>query len=752
MSLQLRLEWIAASFLVLSLGTRTLGGPPPGRIALQDDAWYHAFSADGQLLATTVASQDQKPMRVRLRDGTTGVVLSEADAGSEYPRFLTFSPDAQQLALVGWTRRYDKPPFVIRLWQITAEKKLTRPRTLRLDRSLSQGPSVFHCAFSPDGRTLAAATGSEVIYLWETATGQLRRRFQGGVAAGFSADGQSLIAVTHDGLVRRFAMPACKLSGPEETVPRTEFLYVSAVAFSRDGRRVAFHDDWTTIIKEVATGRTLCRVTLSDTILSASLSPDGKTLAALTGDGTHFLDTATGKERAWLQRADGQVDFLSGGNYLACYGNKSVIFRETAGVFARAAKAPEPPSMSPPGVSLEAELVTRTAAYLLNLDGDTPADFSNRIHFGEERPDPARVDLILKLRNTGKKSLKLRPVGDQPTLYLIGPGAINYPEGLRPTAFALEKRLRTLAPGETSSFRIVELQDGVTSFWLLPGEYRIAGYYTVAVSPAPQGADDVGDGFGYATLRVGPIKVQVEAGRKRPPPWLDEPPLPAPKPPAPGTGIVPKEDDVSQGAWTKLSLTTNFDGLDPGTPLQDALEYLTARYELPIRIDESAFKKRGKANLDKEKIAIQPIMNVGLRTVLQILLDPLDADIEVREGTVWVVPLPKPTSLAERLRRSSRWMRQYMELEVRREKGIPDRTPLSKALALLSERYDFAFYLDVHAFKRAGLKDVGSRPVKLAPRPKDVPLGTVLQEVLDQVRARFVLRDRLVLVIPAARK
>jgi WD40 repeat protein len=144
---------------------------------------------------------------------------------------------------------------------------------------LKASPDAYHCAFSPDGKTLATATGSEVIYLWETTTGQLRRRFQGGVAAGFSADGQSLIAVTHDGLVRRFALPACKLIGPDETIPRTDFLYVSGVAFARDGERVVLHDDWTTVIKEVATGRILCRATLSDAILSVSLSPDGKTLA-----------------------------------------------------------------------------------------------------------------------------------------------------------------------------------------------------------------------------------------------------------------------------------------------------------------------------------------------------------------------------------------------------------------------------------------------------------------------------------------
>ena len=67
----------------------------------------------------------------------------------------------------------------------------------------------------------------------------------------------------------------------------------------------------------------------------------------------------------------------------------------------------------------------------------------------------------------------------------------------------------TIQPGETKAFQIADLDAVLRAYWLLPGEYTIAGDCRVAVSPAPKGTDDFGDGFGYVTLRFAPVKVQV---------------------------------------------------------------------------------------------------------------------------------------------------------------------------------------------------------------------------------------------------
>jgi hypothetical protein len=749
---------IATGMLLVLLASPAAGGSPahqetPRPIPLRDDEGaYYTFSPDGRTVAV-VASAHPGAGLVRLRDRASGAMLAEAAAefARWRSRYLTLSPDGRRLALVSWTTRTDEPPYVIKCWEVNAERKLIRPHQLRHDYSLSGGQYLFHCSFSPDGNTLAAGTGQEVIYLWDTNTGAVRRRFQGGVAAGFSADGRTLIAVTHDGLVRRFAFPACKLLGPDESAPRTDFLYINQVAFSPDGRSVALSDDRTTVVKDVSTGWVVGRLTVAAHTQSLSFSPGGKLLAVSAGDGTHLLDLSTGRERAWLQRP---AVFFPVGDFLVCHGDKGLTFRETAAVLSRAEKAPAPPKTDPPGVPLEARLVSRQATYLLDLEGDRPEETSNRIKFGDW-PDLPELGLVLELRNAGKKPLNLRDdTGFSPTLYLVGPGAVNYPLWIRQTFVGfLKTKRRTLAPGATCRVPVTDLADNVAPFWLLAGDYTLVGDCRVEVAPAPEGSTSSGDGFGYVHLGVAPISLKVVAGKRPSPPWLAEPPPPAPRLPPPGTVRVPAPKDDSEELQKKLYMPIDLDkGIDPGTPLKEALEFLGDRYDLTFRIDRPAFKKRGVDDPETRKTEIPPIKGIGLRAVLQILLDPLDADVDVRHNALWIVPLPKPQSLADRLPRAPRRMRREMGQQFSIEPGIPAGTPLAQALALLGERYDRSFYIDVRAFRQAGIADIERRPVKLAPRKSQVPLGMMVKEVLDQAGAAFVLRDHLVLVIPAARK
>jgi hypothetical protein len=82
-------------------------------------------------------------------------------------------------------------------------------------------------------------------------------------------------------------------------------------------------------------------------------------------------------------------------------------------------------------------------------------------------------------------------------------------------------------------------------------------------------------------------------------------------------------------------------GIQAGTLLKDALEFLADRYHLEIRIDESAFQRLGRSNPAKSKVeARPPLVDVSLSAVLQIVLEHVDADLEIRKGVVWIVPLP----------------------------------------------------------------------------------------------------------------
>ncbi len=196
-------------------------------------------------------------------------------AGPVVPvRAVAFSPDGKTLAAAGHKE--------VLLWDVVEAKLLKRLGTGEI------GGAVHALVFSPDGKWLAAGegrpSGSGAVRMFELESGGLLRSLEGPkdtvYALAVSPDGKFLAAGSADKLV--YVWNAA--DGELATTIKDHNDWVLAVAFSPDGKLLASAGaDKAAMIWEVGSWKSAAKMLERDAVQGAAFTPDSQLLALAVG-------------------------------------------------------------------------------------------------------------------------------------------------------------------------------------------------------------------------------------------------------------------------------------------------------------------------------------------------------------------------------------------------------------------------------------------------------------------------------------
>ena len=265
---------------------------PPRRAGVVRLVSAHPFGAAAVALAAVAAVVLPAVLLADRPSGRGGPVASasasaiealplgapvRADAGGEYVRGLTFSPDDRTLATVA-------DDGTLRLWDAQTRFPLGPTLTGHTD-------GVQSVQYSLDGKLIVTASSDRTVRLWDAVARQPRGRPLTGhtdlvFGAVFNKDATVVASVSDDRTARLWDVESGRLLGPPLTGHTG---WVRAVAFSPDGTILATgsHDRMVRLWS-VADRKPLGEPLAGhlDSVGTVTFSPDGKLLASGGADHT----------------------------------------------------------------------------------------------------------------------------------------------------------------------------------------------------------------------------------------------------------------------------------------------------------------------------------------------------------------------------------------------------------------------------------------------------------------------------------
>ena len=267
-------------------GSTRLWDAESGKVIREFLAHSVAFSSDGKRVLS-----DDYAKTASLWDAESGKVIRTFRGPSDDIEAVAISPDGKRVLTAGVVfaperGRPDEPAAepntanvnTARLWDVESGKEL---------RAFpAQSAMVTAVAFSPDGKSLLAASVDGTIWKWDADSGKKIRAFQGRVdgSVAFSADGKRVFGKDWLGTTWLWDAESGKVV--------RNFQAPSAV-FSSDGKRVLVEGyDKTARLVDAESGKEISTFPGG----AVALSPDGKRVLTASGTAARLWDAESGRE------------------------------------------------------------------------------------------------------------------------------------------------------------------------------------------------------------------------------------------------------------------------------------------------------------------------------------------------------------------------------------------------------------------------------------------------------------------------